>query len=100
MTVAKRKLKDHIEAKIKSYDMYGHPVKLNFAHSGDNHKTLIGGYFSIIINIFIWTYIGYNVKKLLMREANRDVLHVKSLDLANYGKQNYSEMNFTMFHVL
>ena len=56
--------------KVKSQDMYGHPVKLNFAESGDNHKTMIGGLFSLVINFLIWVFIGYNVKKLLLMEEN------------------------------
>jgi len=77
--------------------MYGHPVKFNFAQSGDNHKTTIGGFFSIVINILIWSFVGYKFKKLLFLEENKDTLHVKSIDLEEYGKVNFTQMNFTMF---
>jgi len=80
--------------------MYGHPVKLNFAENGDNHKTLIGGLFSLIINLLIWTFIAYNVKKLILMEANRDTLHSRSLDLEKFGNVNYTQMNFTLFNVM
>ena len=70
---SRRKRIHALKSKIKSQDMYGHPVKLNFAESGDNHKTLIGGFFSMIINFLVWAFIAYNVKKLLMKEANRDL---------------------------
>lgn len=58
----------HLKNKIRSQDMYGHPVKLNFAESGENHKTLIGGSFSLIVNLFIWLFVAYHLKKLLWKE--------------------------------
>lgn len=80
--------------------MYGHPVKLNSAMSGDRHKTAIGGAFSFLINFFIWPYIAFNVKKLFLKEANRDTLHQKALDLAELRKVNYTQMNMTIFYVI
>jgi hypothetical protein len=80
--------------------MYGHPVKLNFAESGSEHKTLIGGLFSSVIHFLIWTFVAFQLKKLILREANRDTLHSRALDLREYGQVNYTEMNFTLFNVV
>ena len=96
----RKKIKTSVLTKIKSQDMYGHPVKLNFAESGDSHKTMIGGLFSLIINFLIWTFIAYNIKKLLLMEANKDTLHNRSIDLEEFGNVNYTETNFTLFSVL
>ena len=59
--------------KIKQIDMYGHPVKLNFDKKSDIHKTWIGGFFSIIINIMLSIYVFINLKKLILKEQNHNL---------------------------
>ena len=39
--------------KVRSFDMFGHVVNLNFDQRGVAHKTFIGGFFSIFIRIFL-----------------------------------------------
>ena len=51
------KLKSNLRHRIKNFDMYGHPIELNFDEEGTNHKTLIGGIVSMLIQIGLLTYI-------------------------------------------
>ena len=37
--------------------MYGHPIELNYNEEGNNHKTLIGGVVSIIIQAALLSYV-------------------------------------------
>ena len=50
---------------FKSYDMFGHLITMNFNQKGNRHKTEIGAFFSIIIKVFIYLYIGLTFKALL-----------------------------------
>ena len=42
---------------IKSQDIFGHPITLNFNRQGDTFKTLLGGYVSIMIKILVLLFI-------------------------------------------
>ena len=54
----RNKLRGGLYDRVKGFDMYGHPVWLNFDEkSGKNHKTLIGGIMSFLIQIALLTYI-------------------------------------------
>lgn len=50
--------------------MYGHTVNLNFDKKGDTHKTLIGGFFSLLIKIAMTVYVALNLKKLILSEGD------------------------------
>ena len=55
---------------LKSYDMFGHLITLNFNLKGNRHKTLLGACFSIFIKFFIWVYIFLTFKTMFEKEAN------------------------------
>ncbi len=50
------------EEKIKSFDLFGHNVSLNFNKEGKMYKTVFGGTFSIIYSLIIF---GYTCSKLV-----------------------------------
>ena len=57
---------------VKSYDMFGHVVNLNFDKQGPSHKTVFGGAISIFIKIIIYVYVVFNFKKLILGEADKN----------------------------
>ena len=46
---------------VRSQDFFGHTVTLNFDRNGDTHNTIIGGFFSMFIRIFITWYVYLNL---------------------------------------
>ena len=54
-----RKFKGEIAETIKDIDMFGHPIELNFNKKGSTHNTVVGGFFSIYIRMFLLFYVGY-----------------------------------------
>ena len=63
--------------KIKNMDKFGHPISLTFNKSGSDHKTLLGGYVSLIITIFMLVYITSMSKKWWMNEDD-NIITVKT----------------------
>jgi hypothetical protein len=57
---------------IRSYDMFGHLITMNFNKRGQRHKTHIGAIFSILIKVFIYLYIGLTFKQLIYMDANKN----------------------------
>ena len=55
---------------IKQVDAFGYEVKLNFKKNKSNYNTHIGGFFTIIIYMFMIIYILINCKKLFDRAEN------------------------------
>jgi hypothetical protein len=55
---------------LRQYDMFGHLITMNFNKKGNRHKTQIGAFFSILIKLFIYLYIGLTFKSLLFMDAN------------------------------
>ena len=53
------KMKSH----VKTHDMFGHIINLNFDRQGFSHKTFIGGIFSIIIKLFMYWYVLFLLQK-------------------------------------
>jgi hypothetical protein len=65
--------------KLKSIDLFGHPIPQNFNREGMVHQTSLGGFCSIFLYALMLLYIGLNVKILYFKEANsQSVLHSKS----------------------
>ena len=85
---------------IKSKDMFGHTICLNFNKQGDTHQTFIGGFFSMIIKLAMGTYIFLNLKKLWLYEADSLNLEITKLDLDEMDALAYKESKMFVFHVL
>jgi hypothetical protein len=85
---------------IAEYDMFGHTINLNFNKEGDSHKTTIGGVFSIFIKTAIFLYVFMNLKKMILREDDTNMIEYNLIDLDTEPASNYGEMNYQMFYVL
>ena len=55
---------------LKSHDMFGHTVQINFNRQGDTHTTSTGGFFSLLIKVAMFIYVFLNLKKLVLSEAD------------------------------
>jgi hypothetical protein len=55
---------------IKSHDVYGHPVGLEFNNDGDTHKTVIGGIFSIFSKALMLFYCIVICMRWISGDAN------------------------------
>jgi hypothetical protein len=50
---------------IKKFDMFGHPILIHVDKHGEYHKTIHGGFLSIIYLVFIIGYIGFCIWKMI-----------------------------------
>ena len=57
---------------LRSYDMFGHLITMNFNKRGNHHKTLVGAFFSIFIKVMIYVYVGLTFKQLIYKDANKN----------------------------
>ena len=85
---------------VKSKDMFGHTIKLNFNKQGDTHQTIIGGFFSLIISLAMTTYVFINVKKLWLYEDDSLNLEIQKLDLDSLDELAYGSSDLFMFHTI
>lgn len=85
---------------IKSFDMFGHDVRLNFNNKGVTHTTLIGGFFSILIKLAIAFYVYINVRKLVFNDDDKIGMTVSNLNLTSEGVLDYDKTNVTIFWVM
>lgn len=76
---------------IRNYDMFGHLITMNFNKRGAQHKTQIGGVFSIVIKFAIYVYVILNFKTLLSLGANKNGTITSSQNIKSFGKVNYNE---------
>ena len=60
-----------LKAYIKTHDLFGHKIELNFNRKGSSHNTIIGGAMSILIKVIMTTYIFLLVKKLINNEDDQ-----------------------------
>ena len=66
---------------IKSFDEYGHPIKLKFDGKGDTHKTLIGGIVSMVSKVSLTIYFAILLHKMGTYDDDR----IKTLVVNNQG---------------
>ena len=76
---------------VRSKDMFGHLITLNFNKRGQHHKTQIGGLFSIIIKLFINIYVLLNFNTMFMRNANVNSSISSMESFEKFGKVNVNE---------
>ena len=57
---------------IKSKDLFGHIIQLNFNQKGSSHKTVIGGSLSLLIYTFMGFFILIHVQKLAFNLEDRN----------------------------
>jgi len=55
---------------VKSRDMFGHRVTLNFNSKGNSHTTLFGGVMSIVVQFTMLMYFLYLLKHLFLFERD------------------------------
>ena len=55
---------------IKSNDMFGHPIELNFNKEGSSKNTFFGGIISICLKILMMVYVGINIKRMILAESD------------------------------
>ena len=75
--------------KLRSNDMFGHTINLNFNKEGDSHQTVLGGFFSIFIRIAMFIYVTMNIKKMLFHEDDSNFTEVNTLNLNTYGEKKF-----------
>ena len=85
---------------IRSYDMFGHAIAMNFNKKGNNHKTQIGAFFSIFIQLFIHIYIAITFKQLLWKDANTNSTISSVQDIKSLGKVYYEESGHRVFYTM
>ena len=73
---------------------------MNFDKQGDSHKTFIGGFFSVIIKVAIWTYVFYNFKKMLFNESDTNFTQIGLINLEDLGDVQYNQSQLIFFHRL
>jgi len=86
--------------KIKSIDIFGHPIQLNFDEKGITHKTILGGICTILYYIFIIGYAAYCFYKLMYHAQDSNSLVNTSLDLAQLGNVNFNETSLVIFSMI
>ena len=60
-----KKLKADITQTVRDIDMFGHRIELNFNNKGSEHKTIVGGFFSIYVRLFLLFYFVYVLNMML-----------------------------------
>lgn len=68
-----KKVSNSLREYVKSIDMFGHPIELNFNQSGSHHNTLIGGFFSIFIRSIILFFSTIILRRMLWHQTNREM---------------------------
>ena len=75
-----KKVRNAMSNAVKSQDLFGHPIRLNFNQRGSRHKTVVGGFLSIFIRIALVAYVvvvihrmfSYGDNKLMTSYAMRE----------------------------
>ena len=89
-------LKGYLKS-IRNKDLFGYYISLNFNKKGHTHKTLIGGFFSLIVKFIIYGYVGVTMKQMLFLEENKNESIKSLVDLEEMGPVWYKQTHMTLF---
>ena len=81
-------------------DMFGHPIGLNFAQRGEEHKTLLGGFWSLLINILLIIYFALCINKIVTGEENLRISTIATLNLEELGDVPYADTSVVFFAII
>ena len=84
--------------RIRDHDWFGHEIGLNFEREGDSFKTIIGGFFSILLKMFLLAYGFIVFKRLIFFERDTNFTTIGATNMGD--KVDYLTSNLTIFHVL
>ena len=85
---------------IRSKDMFGYLITLNFNRRGQYHKTQIGGLFSVCIKFFIYVYVLLNFNTMFSLKANKNTTINSIETFEEIGKINLNETQHFIFYNL
>ena len=89
-----------LKDKLTNQDLYGHPVELNFNKKGKQHKTLIGGIFSIAVLATYYLFVYTNLKKMFWRESNSVSVDVHMLHESDITNLSVNQTQMTTFFIM
>mmetsp|Transcript_41069 Transcript_41069/g.62447 ORF Transcript_41069/g.62447 Transcript_41069/m.62447 type:complete len:103 (-) Transcript_41069:1838-2146(-) len=81
-----RRVSRNVSASIKHFDMFGYTIALNFNQKGESHKTILGGIVSLIVHTIIFIYIYIHLKKMILKEDNKNYTEASVVNLAEEGE--------------
>jgi hypothetical protein len=56
---------EELKESMKRIDMYGYPVYLSFDKNSDKHKTVIGGFCTILSLVVLSVYFSFGIIKIV-----------------------------------
>ena len=87
---------------VKSFDMFGYVVNLNFNKNGSEHTTFVGGFTSGIIKIMMTFYVLVLFRRTIWYTDNNISSAPTVIDLIADGRAatNYNETHLVVYHRL
>jgi hypothetical protein len=61
---------------------------------------MLGGFFSLLINILLIIYFALCVNKLVTGEENLRITTIATLDLVEYGDVSFADTSLTLFAII
>ena len=62
--------------KVKSFDIFVHPILLHLDEQGEAHKTIFGGFVSIFHNLFTIAYFSFCLYKMIAHLQDQNMTAV------------------------
>ena len=54
-------------------DVFSHPILLHFDEAGETHRTIFGGFASILYNLFTLAYFSFCIYKMIAHTQDLNV---------------------------
>ena len=86
---------------VKGMDLFGQPVSFHFNGKGDRSNTIVGGFCSVLIKLFIFVYLLTRFKMLAEKQNNLITETIEPADFESLGEINMvSDSGILPFFVL
>lgn len=92
--------KRSIKRVVRSQDMFGHTIHMNYNRQGPTHNNVIGGVVSIVIKIALLVFAVVRITKLVTFGDDEYSSTNGLMDVDTIPNITFSEMNLVMFHAI
>ena len=85
---------------VKSYDMFGHVITMNFNQRGNSHQTTFGGCVSIVIYVTMTVYVALNFRTMIFSEGDELSTQTALINPDEIEPILYNQTDLLLFHAI
>ena len=82
----------YISGFLRNFDLFGYDINLNFNRRGKTHKTAVGGFFSLLVYMFIGFFVFTKVSTMINLQDGEEITRDIVTDFTQVGEDGILDL--------